>query len=168
MPFGQRVIASADSPVYERAVFPSGDHTVSRLHVPRRWLLILAGITWFAVGLMLCCRAWGWLNTESPNRTWMEELGAGATGFFLYSFALSKVAQKNIDRIGDLPHRTHAWNFIPMKSYLMIAAMIGMGIMLRNSSLPKELLIIPYTAMGGALILGGVLYLRSFFGPQSR
>jgi hypothetical protein len=47
----------------------------------------------------------------------------------------------------------------------MIAAMIGMGISLRNSSLPKELLIVPYTAMGGALILGGVLYLRSFFVP---
>jgi len=140
---------------------------MSRFHVPRRWLLILAGITWFGVGLLLCWRAWGWLDTELPNRTWMEELGAIATGFFLYSFALSKVAQKNIARIDDLPHRTHVWNFIPMKSYLMIATMIGMGIALRNSSLPKELLIIPYTAMGGALILGGVAYVRSFFVPPA-
>jgi len=116
---------------------------------------------------MLCYRAWGWLNTASPDRTWMEELGAIAVGFFLYSFALSKVAQKNIDRIGDLPHRTHVWNFIPMRSYLLIAAMIASGIVLRDSSLPKELLIIPYAAMGGALILGSVLYIRSFFVPRS-
>ncbi len=139
---------------------------MSRFHVPRRWLLILAGITWFGVGFMLCYRAWGWLSTESPGRTWVEELGAIATGFFLYSFALSKVAQRNIDRIDDLPHRTHVWHFIPMKSYLMIAGMIALGVLLRNSSLPEEILIIPYTAMGGALILGGVLYLRSFFVPR--
>lgn len=140
---------------------------MNRLYVPRRWLLILAGISWFGVGVMLCYRACGWLQTELPDRKWPEELGAIAAGLLLYSFALSKVARKNIDRIGELPRRTHVGNFIPIRSYLLIAAMIVLGITLRDSSLPKELLIIAYTAMGGALMLGGILYVRSFFVPPS-
>lgn len=140
---------------------------MSRFHVPRHWLLILAGITWIGVGFLLCYRAWGWLSSDANGRTWFEEIGAIALAFGLYSFALSNAAQKNIARIDGLPDRTHVGNFIPLKSYLMIVLMIAIGITLRNSSLSREFLIVPYTAMGGALILGGGAYLRTFFFPPS-
>ena len=139
---------------------------MSRFHVPRHWLLILAGITWVGVGFLLCYRAWQWLGSDSGGRTWFEEIGAFALAFGLYSFALSKVAERNIARIDGLPDRTHVGNFIPLKSYLMIVLMIALGVWLRSSSLSRELLIVPYTAMGGALILGGAAYLRSFFSSR--
>ena len=53
--------------------------------------------------------------------------------------------------------------FLPFqawKSYLIIVAMIVLGVTLRNSAIPKNVLAVAYTAVGGALFLGSFHYYR--------
>ena len=52
--------------------------------------------------------------------------------------------------------------FIPWKSYLIIAVMMTMGIVLRHSSIPKQYLAVLYIGIGLALVLSSVRYMRIF------
>jgi len=52
--------------------------------------------------------------------------------------------------------------FITGKSYLIIAVMITMGIVLRHSAIPKQYLAILYIGIGLGLILSSVRYIRIF------
>jgi hypothetical protein len=44
----------------------------------------------------------------------------------------------------------------------MIALMMTIGITLRSASIPKYYLSIPYTAMGGILLIGSLKFYRRF------
>jgi hypothetical protein len=52
--------------------------------------------------------------------------------------------------------------FQAWKSYLIIVIMVGMGIALRHSPLPKPYLSVIYIGFGGAMILSGLRYFRVF------
>jgi hypothetical protein len=129
--------------------------------IPRQYLFVVAGLLWTAVGLLLCWRALGWLNTETlPVEFVLESIGIFlAVAFYFLGF--SKIARKNIARICKLPERASLFAFTAWKGYIIIGTMITAGIIFRNSSIPKDYLAVPYTAMGGALLLAsGQFYYR--------
>lgn len=79
-----------------------------------------------------------------------------------YASRSVQVVQKNIDRIELLPERACLFAFTAWHGYIMIALMIMIGFTLRNSALPMYYLSIPYTAMGGTLLIGSLRYYRRF------
>ena len=130
--------------------------------VPRHWLFALAGLLWTAVGSLLCIRAITWLSVFSLETELLVEFFGAALAPIGYLVLFSKVVQKNIDRILGLPERACAFAFAAWKGYLMIAFMIAIGLALRNSGLPKFYLALPYTAMGGVLLIGSTRFYREF------
>ncbi len=135
-----------------------------KLHpaVPRHWLFLFAGLIWAAVGLLLCLRALVWIAPFSLTTGFILE-GMGvllAAAGYIYGF--SKIAKKNIARIQSLPERVCAFAFTAWKGYVMIGLMVTIGITLRNSAIPKEYLVIPYTAMGGMLLTGSRRFFAQF------
>jgi hypothetical protein len=73
-------------------------------------------------------------------------------------FGFTHLARKNIDRILSLPDRAGIFAFQAPKSYILIAGMMLLGIILRNSPLPKPYLAIIYVAIGGALLQASLNY----------
>ncbi len=130
--------------------------------VPRRWLFAVAGILWIGVGFLLCARAIVWLETFSAGAELLLELIGGLAAFVIYRYGLSSIVRKNIDRITTLPENACVFAFAAWRSYIMIGLMVSLGITLRNSSIPKIYLAVPYTAMGGALMVGSVRLFRHF------
>jgi len=132
------------------------------LQVSRHWLYLIAGVLWTFVGLLLCGRAVGWLLLL-PTET---NLPLGAISILLaglaYYFGFSKIVSKNIARIEQLPPCTPFYSFTAPRGYVLIALMMSAGILLRNSSLPKIYLTIPYLAMGGVLLIGSVRFYERF------
>jgi hypothetical protein len=61
-----------------------------------------------------------------------------------------------------MPERANIFAFTAARGYVMIALMMTIGITLRNSSIPKYYLTIPYFAMGGILFIGSVQFYRQF------
>ena len=130
--------------------------------VPKKMLYPLAGLLWMIAGIILCQFALRWLLVLDNVR----ELSFGVIGLGLavvfYRFGFKSIAQKNIARLHALPEQPCLFAFASWQSYLIIASMMTMGIMLRHSSIPKEYLAIPYEAMGVVLLAGSISYYRAW------
>jgi hypothetical protein len=81
----------------------------------------------------------------------------------VHHFGFLKIVNTNIERIFQTNEKKCLFSFIPSRSYLIIAVMITLGVILRHSSIPKQYLSILYIGIGLALILSSVRYLRIFF-----
>ena len=138
------------------------------LLIPRHWLFLIAGAVWTGVGILLWSRAILW----SDALTLPVELTLLGTGAIIaaagYRFGFSAVVRKNVDRIDALPATTNPLSFTGTKGYVMIALMIGIGVLLRSSSLPKVYLSVPYAAMGGVLLRGSVTFYGKFLDAAKR
>ncbi len=126
--------------------------------VTKSWLIAVAGLMWTGVGLVLCRLAYVWLG--AVNRGIAASLGllGVVMAVAAYYFGFSKIAQKNIKRLCLVTERTCIFAFQTWKGYLIIGFMITLGIILRNSAIPKQYLAIIYTTIGGAIFLSSLHY----------
>lgn len=130
--------------------------------VPKSVLLFLAGLVWFCAGTLLFVLACRWLS-EADGIMALICLGAGfLASLAVHRFGFQKIAAKNIKRILPMPDRRCVFSFFTWKSYVLIAVMMTLGRLLRSSAIPKPCLAVLYTAIGLALILSSVKYLRVF------
>jgi hypothetical protein len=130
--------------------------------VDKRILIVLSGLIWCVVGIIMCNLAISWLSLAAMQKgIWL-----GITGIILalmiHHFGFLKLVNKNIDRICSKDGKVCIFGFQPWRSYLIISIMIGMGIALRQSSLPKPYLAIVYIGFGGAMLLSSIRYFRTF------
>ncbi len=131
--------------------------------VDKRFLIALSGIIWSVVGIILCSLAFNWLSqTIADNAFWF-----GLTGIILslliHHFGFLKLVDSNIERIISKKGKVCIFAFQPWRSYFIILIMVGMGIVLRHSPLPKPYLSIIYIGFGSAMVLSSIRYHRIFF-----
>ncbi|MGZ3524545.1 MAG: hypothetical protein ACXU9L_07125 [Thermodesulfobacteriota bacterium] len=126
--------------------------------VTKSWLIALAGLMWTAVGVMLCRLAYIWLALSNRGVATSLGLFGVVMAVAAYHFGFSKIARKNIKRISLLVEKTCIFAFQTWKGYLIIGFMIALGIILRNSAIPKQYLAIVYTTIGGAIFLSSFHY----------
>ncbi len=126
--------------------------------VKRRWLYLAAAVLWSAAGVMLCARAWGWLVAEDTPAALLHLTVGTMAGVLIYRFKFSRIAARNIRRISKLPDRNHPLAFQPPLMYALIALMMGLGVMLRHSALPRPALAILYLGIGLGLLLASLSY----------
>ena len=130
--------------------------------VNKKFLIILSGITWFVVGIILCVRAVIWLSQPGAiNGRWFALSGI-ILSMLIHHFGFLKLVDNNVERILSQKDKVCIFAFQAWKSYLIIAIMIGIGIALRHSSLPKPYLSVIYIGFGGAMILSSIKYFRVF------
>lgn len=128
--------------------------------VERRWLYLVAALLWGVVGIMLCARAYGWLEQETISHEVMLAALGIAAGAAIYRFKFSKIADKNIKRIGQLRENACVFAFQSKYTYLLIVFMMALGIALRHSPIPKPYLAVIYTGIGLGLFLSSLRYYR--------
>jgi hypothetical protein len=130
--------------------------------VDKRILIALSGITWSIVGIALCRLAVIWLSESGPSKIIPFGLAGLTLSFMIYFFGFSKLVDRNAERILSKSGKVCVFAFQAWKSYLIVAVMIGMGIALRSSPLPRHYLSIIYIGFGGAMILSSIRYHRVF------
>ena len=128
--------------------------------VPKKVLLVFAGVMWLCAGIMLISMAIHWLGDYEGN-PWLF----GVPGFFaaliIHHFGFLKIVDKNLGRISRLPGKPCVFSFISWKSYIIIIIMVTLGITLRHSSIQKQYLSIIYLSIGVALFLSSIRYFRN-------
>ncbi len=129
--------------------------------VNRKVLPVIAGIVWILVGIMLISYSYDWLINYKGRHEWIFALTGLVIAVIIHLFGFSKIVQKNLNRISNMTGRRCVFSFISWNSYVLIIIMVTMGLALRHSPIPKEYLSIVYTAIGMALILSGMKYLKS-------
>jgi len=130
--------------------------------VTNNLLLFLAGIVWVFVGIILLFLAFSWLLTDSDLNIYLFVSAGVALALLTHHFGFLKITDKNSKRILLMNEKKCLFAFITGKSYLIIAVMIAMGIVLRHSAIPKQYLAILYIGIGLGLILSSVRYIRIF------
>jgi len=131
--------------------------------VDKRFLIALSGVTWITVGIILCKLAVNWLSPVSLKPALVLGLTGIVLSLLIHHFGFLKLVDRNIERILPLKDKVCVFAFQPWKSYLIIAIMVGLGIGLRHSPLPKPYLAVIYIGFGGAMILSSIRYFRVFF-----
>ena len=130
--------------------------------VAKHWLLAIAGGVWLAAGGMLGRMAWRWLQGQPPP-TVASLLSVGLLlALLFHHFLLARLVRRNIARIENYADKGCVFAFQAWRSYLIILVMIVMGSFLRHTALPREILAVLYTAMGGALGLSSLIYFARF------
>ncbi len=132
--------------------------------VERRWLFLAAALLWGLAGLMLLGRAVGWLAPEHvASAAPLAAIGILA-GIVVYRFKFAWIADKNIKRIDALSDRESLLRFQSGMTYLLIVLMMGLGIALRSSPVPKPDLAVLYIGIGLGLLLASSRYARRYLG----
>ena len=130
--------------------------------VSRRTLIIGAGIFWVIGAGVLLIRAAVMLENAPPLAIWILSAGI-VIGLVKYYWILNPLVHKNVARIYELsPHKSKIciFAFQSLRSYLMVILMVFAGLLLRLTGLPLTVMIAVYSAIGAALLLGGITYFR--------
>ena len=135
--------------------------------VSRRVLFAIPGVVWTGVGVLLVGYAVVWLAPVSLLLKAAFGAGGLAVAAIFYRFVFAGIVRKNVARIDAGPERASAWAFQNWRSYIVTAFMIGLGITLRHSSLPKPWLAVVYEGIGVALLLTSLMYHRRWIGAAA-
>lgn len=130
--------------------------------VPKCVLLIIAGIIWMIAGFNVV--RLGIISYKLIEMKWYLPV-LSVVIFVLFGMMFYKMTQKHSKRIMNYAEAYRpVWNFFDIKSYIIMAVMMGGGIGLRNAGVfPDVFVAFFYTGLGCALFLAGVLFIIKFF-----
>lgn len=130
--------------------------------VPKRWLFFIAALVWAYAAFRVFKMAW--LYAPDASLPMWEVIVFGLIGFVVFfNFVFLKVCRKHIRRITSMGKRNPClFAFFGWKSYLLIAFMVSMGILLAHLHLiPLFLQGIFYIALGGSLLFSALMLLNA-------
>lgn len=130
--------------------------------VPKRALLIIAGIIWMIAGFNVV--RLGIISYSVVGIRWYLPL-LSVTIFSVFGMMFYRMTEKHSKRIMNYKEAYRPfWNFFDLKSYIIMAVMMGGGIGLRNAGVFPDIFVsFFYTGLGLALFLAGVLFVINFF-----
>jgi len=138
--------------------------------VPKRVLLFVAAMVWTFAGSMLLFKGYKMLDTDS-RLLWLQLILTVAGGILFYWKMFSKISLKHTKRILHLKEaRPCLFSFFNVRSYLLMALMISMGITLRTTGwvAPGHLSFL-YLTMSVPLLLSSVrFYYTGFYYKRFR
>ncbi|MCQ2139860.1 MAG: hypothetical protein MJZ09_05755 [Bacteroidales bacterium] len=131
-------------------------------------LIATAGVIWLAAGVnvvrmgVLTWADLGWSCSAGMI------IGLVLT-FMAFGAMFFKLSQKNVKRIHAMPaEQRKFYNFMTLKSYLIMIFMISLGVYLRhNPAVPRSFISFFYVGLGSALSLAGIVYFVSLFKKDS-
>lgn len=130
--------------------------------VRKKYLILISGLIWILIGLLLNHYAFNWLKDSSYENSYIYIIAGIVLALIIHHFGFLRVVDKNLGRIRSLKPEACVFAFMSWRSYLLVALMMGMGIALRHSALPRNILSVVYIGIGLALILSSIRYIRVF------
>jgi small-conductance mechanosensitive channel len=136
---------------------------VSRIHLPKNHLMLIAGLVWCAAGAMVSFIGLPLEFGLAPAHLVLVPL---AVVIFLafYVFVFSRLVRKHTGRIRARQEaRLPFWHFFNASSWAVMAVMMGGGMALRLSHvMPDWMIAFFYSGLGVALFLCGIRFLGVF------
>lgn len=129
------------------------------MEIPQRHLLLVAAFIWAFAGIILGIRGGVFIIHYSRHQL-VDFLFAIVAGTIFFEVVFAKISQKYIKRIKSLPLVSHCFfTFFSIKSYFMMALMIGMGVTIRKLNIiEKEYLYTFFICMSIPLMISAVRF----------
>jgi hypothetical protein len=117
--------------------------------------LLAAALLWTVVGLGLAAVGLAWsFGSTFPWSLLLAIIGIAA-GMVKGRLVIRKMADWNTARIIARGDGRCLGGFLAPKTWLLVTVMMGSGIILRRSGVPRPILGVLYTAVGTGLLIGG-------------
>ena len=138
-----------------------------RFSVSKRTLLFEAALVWTFAGIMLLFRG-SFMLEASSGFSWPKIITCIGGGFLFFALVFTKISRNHVNRITNLFGERHSfYEFFNFKSYLMMAGMIKMGVLLRKSQIVTlSSLSLAYIAMGIPLLFSSFRFYINWFNFQ--
>lgn len=126
-------------------------------------LTTIDGIIWLVAGVNVV-RIGVCTWSALPSTTLPMMVGCLLT-LAAFSTMFVKMVFKNVRRIQHIPYsHRHLWDCMPLRSFLVMAFMITLGITLRHlPSVPRSFIAWFYVGLGIGLSAAGAVYLSTLF-----
>lgn len=123
--------------------------------------LLLSAVLWTAIGLLLFTKG---VFRLSQLAEWQPGIVIAAilAGSLKAYFILDKSARRGISRILTFKDGTCLGAVYSIKTWILVLCMMGLGVILRSSSLPISLLCFLYLTIGWALLVSSRLAWRAW------
>jgi hypothetical protein len=122
----------------------------------RRTHLLLTAVMWSVIGILLLTKA-SYRIVQVPEHQIIITIAALILGTLKSIFILDRSARKSIVRILEFKDGTCLGAVYSFKTWLLVVSMMGIGLVLRNSSLSLSLLCFVYFTIGWALLFSSRL-----------
>ena len=153
----------ADNGATARPLERGYNSRVSRVHVPKNHLMLIAGIVWCVAGVMVCLVGLPLLFKLEPVDPILVPLAMVIFAVF-YLFVFSGLVRKHTNRIqAREEERLPFWHFFNASSWIVMFVMMGGGMALRLShAVPDWFIAFFYSGLGIALFLCGLRFMGVF------
>lgn len=135
------------------------------MKVPKRYLLLIAGIVWGAAGFNIAR-----IGIEAYREyisVWNILLSIGVYVAFQMMIFGKLVRKHTIRILGYTQERQYFFKFFDRKAFFIMAFMMTFGIGLRMSPLCPDIFIaVFYTGLGASLFTAGILFLKNFYNTE--
>lgn len=133
------------------------------MKVCRKILYPIAALIWGVPGVMIAIkgvRAYAALPIS--EMWWMLVMTLGVAVFFYLVFR--KIVKKYTARIAALPTRVAVWLVFPLRGWILILFMMGLGVAMKYiPSVPIQFTAIFYSGLGPMLIMAAARFLKLGF-----
>lgn len=121
----------------------------------RKTHILLSACLWTVIGVLLLTKGFYRISlvTLPPITVAIIVALAATSGVLKSYFVLDKAANKSIERILAFKDDTCLGAVYSIKTWLLVLCMMGMGALLRNSTLPVILLVFIYITVGSSLLI---------------
>ena len=124
--------------------------------VQRNTLLCASALLWTFIGLLLLIKG-GYRWYYTPDRQPLIIVAAFVAGSGKSFLVLDNAARRGIERILKFADGTCLGAVYSSKTWILVLCMMGLGVILRNSSLPVQVLCFVYFTIGWALLFSSRL-----------
>ncbi len=129
--------------------------------VRRNTLLLSSACLWTVIGLLLLAKG-GYRLSQLPDRHPLIIVAGILIGTVKSFVILDTSARRGIDRILNFADGTCLGAVYSSKTWLLVLCMMSLGVILRNSSFPVQLLCFIYFTIGWALFFSSRLAWREW------
>jgi hypothetical protein len=121
--------------------------------VDKRYLYMLAALIWGAPGISITIKGIGaYLDMPHAKLIWLLPITVVVTLFFFWIFR--RISTHYIERISLLADRCRLYDTFPLKGWILILFMMGLGVALKLiPCVPKEFTASFYSGLGPMLVL---------------
>ncbi len=124
-------------------------------------LLFASACLWTVIGLLLLAKG-GYRWYRLPDHNPLIVVAGIIVGSIKSFWILDKSARRGIDRILNFADGTCLGAVYSSKTWILVLCMMSLGVILRNSSFPVQLLCFLYFTIGWALLFSSRLAWRAW------
>lgn len=130
----------------------------------RNHLYVVAAVIWGIPGIIITSKGISAYRMQQPDEIWWLLLITAAVlaGFFMM---FHRIVDRYCGRIASLPAKVQIWHTFPLRGWILLVFMMGLGIALKHiPQVPSAFTAAFYSGLGPMLLISSVRYLSRLRG----